>query len=243
MTDDRAATHEAIYALLAELDRICTKYRLVWCAANGTLLGAARHAGVVPWDADADVWMPRPDYDLLLDLAPEELGARFVLQTPESDPGSFYGGHARLLDAQGVWLDILPLDWVGDVREMWRVSRRVRHLQRLLLAKTYPDQLGLIPDANPRRVSLYYLLAPRVGRGLLCRMLHDACLRHSGQDALVSYASYRPWAPIPRRYPADLMEGLRRVPFGPGDIPVPREAEAILAGIYGEDWTVPKSAG
>lgn len=71
--------------ILKEFDRICTECGLTYYLAGGTLLGAVRHQGFIPWDVDIDVAMPRGDYERFKRLAPEKLGEEFVLQT-EDDP-------------------------------------------------------------------------------------------------------------------------------------------------------------
>lgn len=59
--------------VLSEIDRICEKYRITYHANYGTLLGAARHGGFVPWDDDMDISMKRPDYMKFLSVAGSEL--------------------------------------------------------------------------------------------------------------------------------------------------------------------------
>ena len=56
--------------LINEFARICKKYNLRWFAYSGTLLGAARHKGFIPWDDDVDLIMLRPDYNKFLEVAP-----------------------------------------------------------------------------------------------------------------------------------------------------------------------------
>ena len=74
--------------LLRELDRICTKYDIPYWLDGGTLLGAIRHGGFIPWDDDIDLMMPRDDYDKFIDLFEEELGEKYYLSTPRSKNGA-----------------------------------------------------------------------------------------------------------------------------------------------------------
>ncbi len=80
--------------MLAELERICEKYHLRYFAAWGTLLGAVRHGGFVPWDDDMDLVMMRPDYERLKEVAAQELAEPYFFQTAYTDGALF--GIARL---------------------------------------------------------------------------------------------------------------------------------------------------
>jgi len=109
--------------LLIEFDRVCRKHNLRYYLAFGTLLGAVRHKGFIPWDDDMDVLMPREDYEKLWSCA-EDFKIPYFFQTPYSDPGFLYA-HARLRNSRttmiqrpfcyndynmGIFMDILPLD-------------------------------------------------------------------------------------------------------------------------------------
>ncbi len=67
--------------MIEVIDRVCKKYNLTYYAAWGTLLGAVRHGGYVPWDDDVDLMMKRPDYQKLLEVLPNELPEGWKLST------------------------------------------------------------------------------------------------------------------------------------------------------------------
>lgn len=73
--------------LLREFVRVCDKYRLRWYAYAGTLLGAIRHSGFIPWDDDIDVCMPREDYDILTKELAGEFKTPYFMQTPYTESG------------------------------------------------------------------------------------------------------------------------------------------------------------
>lgn len=72
--------------ILVEIDKICRKHDIKYWIDFGTLLGAVRHGGFIPWDDDIDVTMPTDDYHRFLEIAPKELPEHLFLQTKETDP-------------------------------------------------------------------------------------------------------------------------------------------------------------
>lgn len=81
MGEDLHKIWEVQLDLLEKLKEICTKYDLTYYAACGTLLGAIRHKGFIPWDDDMDLFLPWPDYQKLLDVAPRECKYPFFFQS------------------------------------------------------------------------------------------------------------------------------------------------------------------
>ncbi|MBQ9479992.1 MAG: LicD family protein [Selenomonadaceae bacterium] len=79
VTTQRKKLWNAQIRLILEFARVCRKYNLRWFAHSGTLLGAARHKGFIPWDDDVDLMMFRPDYDKFVKVAPSELKPEFFL--------------------------------------------------------------------------------------------------------------------------------------------------------------------
>lgn len=108
--------------LLEILDEICKEHGLRYFLDFGTLLGAMRHGGAIPWDDDLDVSMPEEDYKKFLAIAPGELPKGILLQTPQTN-GGWFAGISRLRDCKsfyceswtnphepsGIFVDIYPL--------------------------------------------------------------------------------------------------------------------------------------
>ena len=111
--------------MLVEFDAICTKHNLKYWLDSGTLLGAVRHQGFIPWDDDIDLSMPVEDYRKFKEIANDELSDNIFFQTKESDEkfkfdyiklrsnrASIVEFHEKDIDIeyhQGVFVDIFPM--------------------------------------------------------------------------------------------------------------------------------------
>lgn len=85
-----SAIQQLLLGYLLEVDRICKKHNITYYLGGGTLLGAARHKGFIPWDDDVDIMMDRPNYDKFLEVAGAELPEGMILQDPKKDKNYFY---------------------------------------------------------------------------------------------------------------------------------------------------------
>jgi lipopolysaccharide cholinephosphotransferase len=126
--------HQVQLAMLLELDRVCRRLGVGYQMGAGTLLGAVRHGGFIPWDDDVDVVMLRADYRRFMREAPTLLDSSLFLQTWRSDP-NFQEGFAKLrrhdsafreelrqnlLHHHGIYIDIFPFDPVHPGCRWWR---------------------------------------------------------------------------------------------------------------------------
>ena len=158
--------------LLIEFDKICNEKGYRYSLGGGTLLGAIRHNGFIPWDDDIDVMMPRPDYEKFINYSLNN-NIPFTLITHTTMEG-YNGLFAKLSDSTtvlqdnlikddydlGVNIDIFPIDGLGNSEIEARKILKKTELQREILnaiswkryfrSKTH----GLIFE--PIRLALYY---------------------------------------------------------------------------------------
>lgn len=126
-----------ILKILLAVDKVCKEHNLRYYIMAGTMLGAVRHKGFIPWDDDLDIGMPRRDYDLLMSHSAEWLPQPYEAVCAENDrdyPLPF----AKIQDAGttliermhlkylgGIYLDVFPLDGVpeGNLRQRMHFAR------------------------------------------------------------------------------------------------------------------------
>ena len=139
---------QAELQLLLCFDDYCRKHQIRYFLSNGTLLGAVKYKGFIPWDDDVDVLVPREDYDRLMEFFTDHDNIRLV--SFERDPRYLYP-FAKLCDMSiikdetgldngiqlGLSLDVFPLDtWDPDRTKAEREARRIRNIMKGLgLAK------------------------------------------------------------------------------------------------------------
>ena len=146
--------------MLIEMDRICKKYGIKYSLDGGTLLGAVRHKGFIPWDDDIDVIMLREEYVKFRKACVRNLDTtRFFFQDYRTDPEYRWGyakfrrkgtkfvrlGQEHLKQNAGVFMDIFVVDNVPD----GYLSRRVHHFACFLIRKILYSEVGKYNETNP----------------------------------------------------------------------------------------------
>lgn len=110
--------------ILKQVIKICDDNNITYYALGGTLLGAVRHKGFIPWDDDIDIGIPRPDYERFLQIAEAELKAPLSIVTLANGRGEYAYYYPRIINKDirlirrqsekevviNAWIDIFPLD-------------------------------------------------------------------------------------------------------------------------------------
>ena len=140
---------ERLLQLLKWTHAFCVDNRINYYVIGGTMLGAVRHQGFIPWDDDVDIIMPRPDYERFCNLLASPKDS-YVVETPYSGKRDYIYGYAKLYDtntllvenlkhplSRGVFLDVFALDGLGNsLKESQNNYKKIDRLYMLLTART-----------------------------------------------------------------------------------------------------------
>ena len=118
--------HKRLLAMAKVLHQVCVNNKINYYMLGGTMLGAVRHKGFIPWDDDMDFGMPREDYDRFIRLVEEELPYPFEVRYYKNELNSPIH-YAKLIDGsttliedsyhnyvEGLYIDIFPIDGAGN---------------------------------------------------------------------------------------------------------------------------------
>lgn len=143
-TSDLENMHKIQLNMLIEFDKICRRNNIKYILDAGTLLGAVRHKGFIPWDDDIDVRMLRDDYEKFCVVANKELPETMFFQNYKNDKGYpwMYSkirmkgtkavriGQDRLNMEEGIYMDIFPCDGVPDDNKKKKKHNRLAKIYR-----------------------------------------------------------------------------------------------------------------
>lgn len=139
---------DSLYKMLIEFDKICTEHNLKYYISSGTLLGAIRHGGFIPWDDDIDIEMPRKDYETLINKFSEIMPKEYSLEYYKNTLGYYYTfikiintqttairrNNDGSLRATGIYLDIFPIDGISNYYSIANFRRNKVKIYQLLIA-------------------------------------------------------------------------------------------------------------
>lgn len=152
--------------MLIEVDRICRKHNIQYNIIGGTLLGAVRHSGFIPWDDDADITMLRTEYNRFKEVCATELDcSKFYFQDAEETEGYrwSYGKLRRkgtlflrenqehMPYEQGIFIDIFPVDGVPDNYAL----RALNGFHCWCIRKIFWAEVGKVADKNAAKRFIY----------------------------------------------------------------------------------------
>lgn len=233
--------------LLYVFDTICKEHNLVYFLGGGTLLGAMRHGGFIPWDDDLDVGMPRKDFEKFIEIAEGMLPKDVLLQCQKTNPSSvvsfaklrdaysFYcemGSTIRTSDFLGIFMDIFPYDEMPGIADS-RVASIIKRVQRFWwISKTYrwPFKGGFFYSLGRSLKARYFSLRYQM---MLFKIRILRRFYPNGKLCLTPESGFTCLFEKDKTYPTKMFK------FEDGEFPCPNDPDAFLTSQYGNWREVP----
>lgn len=257
---DLSGVHRANLSMLKEIDRICRKYKIKYMIDSGTLLGAVRHRGFIPWDDDVDVAFTRPNYEMFLKVVRRELPVGMHLLLPEDirDGKVFYDFTARIIYENSrihedteqmrfyegklnhLWVDLFVIDRLPDKPS---AAGRAKFLQKVIygMAMAHRDSLdfskyGLTDKVRVAALSAAGHLVPMKA---LYQLQRAAAMKDRKKETgRRYYSNYQPDF-LYVTLEADWCEETVDLEFEDTELMAPKGYEHVLEWIYGDYRKLP----
>ena len=233
--------------LLDIVHEICISHGLCYTLAYGSLIGAIRHGGFIPWDDDIDIIMPREDYEKLLSIWSKEVPEQYILQNIHinSDYTNTFSkirkdhttflqiGEESKLYHKGIFIDIFPADRVAEGK-VFNTLQYIACAVNLLYTRRYRSGSGGVVGL----VEKILLVVPKVAWPRLrdmaekiVRRWNDNCELRWFVPSTIEYARHY--------YPADLFENMGTISFCEKDYFCVANPDAFLRADYGDYMQLP----
>lgn len=237
--------------IIKKIDVVCKKHKIKYYLCAGSVLGAVRHNGFIPWDDDLDIMLPRNEYSKLLNILNTELPKEYWLQSYSTDEhywqpfakvrklGTVYKekGMEEFEDSRcGIWIDIFPMDYAGakgsfqlKLKRYWvkmiSFTLRVRefHLKNNSFSRRYVPSIMLL----------------RCFPSTFLKKLQENIMFGNRQKA-INYVNLASTYEIEKEtYPIEWFECEIIYPFETERLPVPKEYNNYLKQLYGDYMQLP----
>ena len=237
--------------VLEYLEGMLQRHGLKYYLNEGTLLGAVRHQGYIPWDDDIDIAIPRGDYERLLTLPATAWPKEIRLWSHTTDP-SYHLPFAKIVATwpsdyrntmppdiatvfSGPRIDVFPLDRVPLLRDNGKKEwRKVRYWRSLLALKRGVSHPKTLQQKIKRLVAL------SVTYSFLHRRIYSLSVRHNDRRSATRIINWgSSYAPSRQCVPSDWYGIPSSRTFEGRERPCPAEPERILRSIYGDYMTPP----
>ena len=241
-----------------DIKRVCDENDIHYFLSAGTLLGAIRHKGFIPWDDDMDFGMLREDYDKFISIAQEKLGDRYFLQTWDTDEqyplpfskvrkvGTVFAEAttASTLRHKELFVDVLPYDELPrDSRDRKKVRRKIFFWCRLLYSKDKVKTWMHHENKLYRFLSMcrfipFIICSHFFSREKIKSKCSEVMRKHNGENTGFFYEQ---WGDLAGKIyvSADCFSTYVDVPFESTTFKVPQGYEEILRARYGDYMQLP----
>ena len=234
---------------------ICEQHGLRYWLDGGTLLGAVRHQGFIPWDDDVDIGLMREDYEKLIELLPQELPPDMVLQTRKTDD-TYKLAYAKVRDRysriedrykyNGIFIDIFPFDPIPNSSFLQKVQRVLTMAMEAAMVHTEMERLNIGRQKGIKAFVVRGLMRGLVWGGSFLGeksfdLLYGFIRRISdlGESTLVGDGIAVSWAYKKSIRDREVYRTVKAGHFNGKVYQIPQDYDAYLKTLYGESYMTP----
>lgn len=246
--------------ILKEVHRICEENNIKYWLGSGTLLGAVRHGGFIPWDDDLDICMLREDYDKFIDVAKTQLTEKYFLQNYDTDPltqstylkvrdrNSILKMNDREKGHIGIFIDIFPVDYYKEINEEdEKYKVKAKTYRKILFywmkyAKIKKPYIKNIKGNIIKSISkTYFKINYKYDFNSLQHDVKSTRDKMSFKnDYSYKYIGYGLEVPFMTFWEAKDVFPLRKITFEDGMFYAPNNCDICLKSMYGDYMKLPK---
>ena len=238
--------------MLVLIDEFCQHNNIRYSLSSGTLIGAVRHKGYIPWDDDIDIMMPREDYDRFVSTFNGAYG-HLSLLAPEIN-SNYYAPYANVFDNRtlllegdnshrgieiGVKIDIFPIDTVPDDLDAYKNEMYTAHRINAIMY----DKRNKCPfEFTKERIKLYIKKAiyAFIPYSFLQKKIRSLAVGTGGTAAsYVDFVVYNIYYKKLPRFSRSVMDSYIRVPFEGKEFSIVSNYDEVLKAMYGDYMQLP----
>ena len=241
-----AELHEQLLIIMDDIDRVCRAHGIEYTISDGTLLGAIRHKGFIPWDDDMDVRMVREEFEKFKEVYEKEKREDFVIGHPCNlatysviNPGyDIPGMEKRKGTIINPWVSILPMDVAPKNDFVAKIKATRMRLLSGMMGK--PPQYANFSEKSKKMWDITSMIGRIIGYENVKRWFQTSCvsLKNRKTGIYASYTTNTAKAPY-RRYPQYLFDSTEDIAYEDRTYKGITHYDEYLRLAYGDDYMTP----
>ncbi len=233
--------------VLKKIDKICNENGITYSIAYGSLLGAVRHGGFIPWDDDLDICMLRPDYEKFISIWKDD--EMYLLQNKDTD-ADFFQSFTKIRKKntafvqetdigkkyhKGVFVDIFPFDRVADGK-LKRKKQKLNIMFSLVFTREFaPTKNGSLVNLASK---LLLKITPKKYYHKLAKKISKKVVKYKYNNDLMLFDTCT-FASLNKYFDADLFDNIVKIKFEDMEVSAFGNYDAVLTKIYGDYMKLP----
>lgn len=244
--------HQILVMMMEEIKRVCDENHIRYFLVGGTMLGAVRHQGFIPWDDDMDIAMLREDYEKFMKIADQKFQKDMYVEHIHSGNGyghvfgkvmlrgtTWIGEFSENVDCnKGIFIDVFPIDKTSEnkfLRKMHFIHSRV--IQRMILLNT--NYKYTKTGIKKYMYQFGYWFSGKWKKETLVRLWEKNAFKYRNSDKFAYVSLGGAYSIEKESFPGTVFHEFEECPFESGLFTIPKEYDYLLKHSYGDYMKLP----